>query len=211
VAPRLAELVLGDEPAGWSALGFAVDGGLLELGGVTLRLEGGGGGIRAWRLEGRADGGGPVDGLAAAAAAGAPAPAAVSAGRPHPNGALALDHVVIATPDLDRTIAALERAGLELRRIRETSSGQAPLRQAFFVAGTCVLEVAGPPEPAGDGPASFWGLTVVVGDLEALAERLGPRLGPTRPAVQAGRRIATLRSEAGLGTAVAFMTPRPPS
>jgi hypothetical protein len=209
VAPRLAELVLGDEPAGWRALGFAVDGGLLELAGVTLRLEGGGGGIRAWRLEGRADGGGPLDGLAAAAAA--PAPAAVAAGGPHPNGALALDHVVIATPDLNRTIAALERVGLELRRTRDTSSGQAPLRQAFFIAGTCVLEVAGPPEPAGDGPASFWGLTVVVADLEALAERLGPLLGSARPAVQAGRRIATLRSEAGLGTAVAFMTPRPHS
>ena len=32
------------------------------------------------------------------------------------------DHVVVLTPELDRTLAALEAAGLELRRIRDTTS-----------------------------------------------------------------------------------------
>jgi hypothetical protein len=50
---------------------------------------------------------------------------------------------------------------------------------------------------------------VVVADLDALASRLGDLLGAIRDAVQPGRRIATLRETAGLGQAVAFMSPEP--
>ena len=199
--PALLALVLGDEPAGWEALGFAVDERRVALGGVTLALAGGGGGIAAWRLDDRA-GGGPVDGLAEAPALAPPAP------QEHPNGAIALDHVVVTTPDLPRTIAALEQAGLELRRTRDASLRGTPLRQAFFVAREAVVEVAGPPEPGGEGPARFWGLTVVVRDLDAAATALGPLLGTPRDAVQPGRRIATVRPQAGLGTRLALMTPR---
>lgn len=200
--PVLRALVLGDEPARWEALGFAVAGGQVALGGVTLSLGGGGGGIAAWRLEDRT-GGGAIDGLAEAP------PVTPVAAQEHPNGAIALDHVVVTTPDLARTIAALERAGLGLRRTRDASAGGASLRQAFFVAREAVVEVAGPPEPAGDGPARFWGLTVVVRDLDAAAAALGPLLGEARDAVQPGRRIATVRQGAGLRTRLALMTPRP--
>jgi hypothetical protein len=48
---------------------------------------------------------------------------------------------------------------------------------------------------------------VIVSDLDALAQRVGDLLREIRPAVQAGRRIAPLRSKAGLGPAVAFMDP----
>jgi hypothetical protein len=49
---------------------------------------------------------------------------------------------------------------------------------------------------------------VIVADIEALAERLGPdRCSAPKEAVQPGRRIATLRSTAGLSPALAFMTP----
>ena len=37
----------------------------------------------------------------------------------HPNGVTGIDHVVAFSPDLDRTTAALQAAGLDLRRIRE--------------------------------------------------------------------------------------------
>jgi hypothetical protein len=205
--PALTALAVGDRAAAWEALGFAVSaGGDCRLGAVTLHLGARGEGIVGWRLDGRGDGDGLLDGLPELSP-GVQARAERPAG-PHPNGALGLDHVVIATPDLARTVAALERAGLDLRRRRETRLGEVPLRQAFFVAGDCLLEVAGPPEPTGDGPARFWGLTVVVSDLDALARELGPRLGEPRPAVQPGRRIATLRAAAGLSTATAFMTPR---
>jgi hypothetical protein len=51
-------------------------------------------------------------------------------------------------------------------------------------------------------------VTLVSDDLDATAAVLGERLGAVRDAVQPGRRIATVRREAGLGTPLAFMTPR---
>jgi len=56
----------------------------------------------------------------------------------------------------------------------------------------------------------FWGLVIVVISLEELAQRLGDQLSEIRPAVQPGRRIATLRESAGLSPAIAFMSPEPP-
>jgi hypothetical protein len=43
-------------------------------------------------------------------------------------------------------------------------------------------------------------------DMEPTDEALGELLGRPRDAVQPGRRIAKLRSEAGVGPVVAFMT-----
>jgi hypothetical protein len=64
---------------------------------------------------------------------------------------------------------------------------------------------------------TFGGLRLMTGGdelrIEAAglsAERdLGPLLGTVRPAVQPGRRIATLRPEAGVPVALALMTPQP--
>ena len=61
-------------------------------------------------------------------------------------------------------------------------------------------------EPAPGAPATFWGLVFVVADLDAAGAVLGDRLGPARDAVQPGRRIATVRREAGLGLPVALIT-----
>jgi hypothetical protein len=113
-----------------------------------------------------------------------------------------LDHVVLLTPALSRTLAALADAGLELRRTRDVP--RKPLRQAFYRLGEVVLEVVGEPDGAGDGPCTFWGLVVVVPDLEALPDGL---CDDAHDAVQPGRRIATARGAAALGTHVAFMTP----
>ncbi|MBV8432417.1 MAG: hypothetical protein JO244_14725, partial [Solirubrobacterales bacterium] len=166
-------------------------------GGVRIELEPRGRGILGWCLRGL-DPIDAVDGLPTQVEAG---PAPVSSG-PHPNGAVALDHVVVLTPRFERTATVLAEAGLELRRIREAPGGA---RQGFRRLGPAILEVVeAPGEP--DSPARFWGLVVNVSDLEALAERLGDRLGKVRPAVQPGRRIATLRASAGLGEAVAFMS-----
>ncbi|HEY8865706.1 MAG TPA: hypothetical protein VIM22_02145, partial [Solirubrobacteraceae bacterium] len=73
-----------------------------------------------------------------------------------------------------------------------------------------ILEVVGPVGDDASAPATFWGLVVVVGDLDAAVATLGDRVGTPRQAVQPGRRIATLRGEAGLGVPVAFMTPHSP-
>ena len=183
---RLEGLVIADEPATWEALGFAPTGDTVHLGGVAIRLagRGAGEGIVGWRVS-----------------RGAGEPTAPA--REHPNGAVAVDHVVAFTGDLDRTLGALAELGEQPRRIREAGGG---LRQAFFVLETALLELAGPIE--GEDRMRPWGLTLVVSDIDALAARLGDRLGEVRDAVQQGRRIATLRSEAGVSTALAFMTPR---
>jgi hypothetical protein len=111
----------------------------------------------------------------------------------HPLGAVAVDHVVVRTLDVARTVAALEAAGMRLRR--ELTRGEA--RLALFRHGECVVEVAGPAQPAGDEPARLWGLTLVCADLDAAVARLGPeRCGPARDAFQAGRRIALATPQA---------------
>ncbi len=147
-----------------------------------------------------------LDGVAVVAARPEPELAAPS---PHPNLVDRLDHLVVATPDIDRTIDGLAAAGLELRRTRDVDLGGTASRQAFFWIGDTILEVVGPVRPSGDGPASVWGLSFESPDLDATVAWLGPeRCGPARDAVQPGRRIASLRDDAlGLGVRVAVMSP----
>jgi hypothetical protein len=127
----------------------------------------------------------------------------------HANGVIRLDHVVVLTPDLDRTTAALHAVGLEPRRDRAAGLGPdgVPRLQRFFRLGEVILELVGPATPTGDGPARFWGLAYVVDDLDATAESLAERMSRPRDAVQPGRRIAALRPSAGLAVPTAFLTP----
>lgn len=207
-------LVVADDPATWRALGFAVDGDRTCVGGVEIRLAGGaaGTGIVGWGLRGVGEADVDLDGLATTPLPPPPDPAqpahpnsALGDDRAHPNGALAVDHVVAVTGDFTRTVGVLETAGLVLRRTREVP-GREGIRQGFFVLGTALLELAGP-VPDHDR-ASFWGMTLVAADLDALAARLGERLGPVRDAVQPGRRIATVHRGAGSTTPLAFMSAR---
>jgi hypothetical protein len=204
--PELRTLTVADDPATWRRLGFTVgDDRRATVGGIELELAGpaAGRGITAWALSG-VELDGELDGLPTHVVAAAAPPATGD----HPNGAVAIDHVVVTTPDVERTFAALAAAGLDLRRVRETDGPQGPVRQGFYRVGGALLEVAGPVTASGGGPAAFWGLVIVVEDLDALAGRLGDDLGTARDAVQPGRRIATLRASAGASVAVAFMTPR---
>ena len=192
--PTLEELEIADEPADWRALGFDVEDGACQVSSVRLRLVGKGPrrGILGWRLGG-----------AEPAATHAP---------PQPNGVARIDHVVLLSPDLDRTVEELRSEGFELRRIREGETPGGSPRQAFFRVGEPILEVVQAPEGTSvarnpDGPARLWGIAFLVEDLDATGSALGDLLGTPRDAVQPGRKIATLRPEAGLGPAIAFMTP----
>jgi len=199
---RLLELASGDDPAAWARLGFAVgEDGRLVVGGVGIRCDGCGGGLRGWTLAREGAPGPPdVEGIPTAWGDGG----GNGAGGPHPNGATAVDHVVVLTGDVGRTTDALVAAGGDERR--RAGPPAVPRPMAFVRLGPAIIEVA-----PGEDPPRLWGLVPVVPDLDGLAAELGPDvLGAPRPADQPGRSIATVRRLPGLGTAVAFMSPRAP-
>ncbi|MGA2453232.1 MAG: VOC family protein [Solirubrobacteraceae bacterium] len=226
-APTIDELILADEPARWAALGFDVAGEHCQIGSVRLRFTGpartsdapaadapapdssapDAPGIVGWSLRDAQSA--ELDGLPTTLSE-RPLPAPAPA---HPNGVLAIDHVVAASGDLDRSIAALQAAGLDLRRVREQPTPAGAPRQAFFRLGQEILELIQEPdavlERAGgrEHPVRFWGLALLVEDLDRAAEMLAPNVGEVRPAVQPGRRIASVRRAAGLAVPLALMSP----
>lgn len=179
----IVELVCGDRPEPWAALGF---GDPALVGGVRVRLDGRGGGLRSWILTG--SGPDSVDGI----------PTVWTTAAPGPPGGRGLDHLVILTDSLDRTVDALVAIGGDERRRMDL---RGPM--SFVRLGAVILEIV-----ESGGPTRLWGLVAVVPDLSELPAGL---LGPPRDAVQPGRRIATAKPAAGFETALAFMTPRPGS
>jgi hypothetical protein len=189
--PELDEIVLGDAAEGWERLGFAVGrDGVVAVGGVRLRLTGAGGGIQSWSLRGiEADGTIDLAGMPTTRSHEPPPPP-----QQHPNGVVAVDHVVTFAADLAATTRRLQAAGLDHRPSAATPE--------FFVVGPCLLEVV---QRDRDG---FWGIALAAPDLDDLSARLGDLLGDVIDAVQPGRRVVTVRREAGLGVPLAFMSPR---
>jgi hypothetical protein len=207
-AVTIDELEIADDPAAWAALGFDVEDDACRLGTVRVRLAGreAGRGILGWSLRGVEQAG--LDGLLTQhSRSSEPQPAGV-----HPNGVIAIDHVVAMTPALERTVAALRSGGLDLRRIREEPTPAGAPRQAFFRLGEVILEVVQEPQEiverdgGAERPARFWGLALSSGDLDTTVARMAPHAGEPRDAVQPGRRIATVARSAGLALPVALMS-----
>jgi hypothetical protein len=204
VTHALEQVTVAAEPDAWRRAGFEVDGEVCTVGQVEVHLAGAGAGrgLLSWSLTGLE--GAELGGLPEPVASGIDGAAAAA---PHPNTVSAVDHVVAFSPDLDRTVAALEDAGLDLRRIREGPTPGGAMRQAFFRIGEPILEVI---EARADSPLDaprLWGLAFVTSDLDAPARFMGDDLGEPRDAVQPGRRIVSARRSAELGAPVAFMTP----
>ena len=181
-APVLAAITVASDPAAWADAGFSVADRTVTVDGVSIEFVEGDGGIVDWTL-------------------GDTTPDANST--VHANGVTEIDHVVMLTPSLDQTIRELKGQGLELRRIREGETGMGTYRQAFFRVGRPVLEVV-----EADEPVRFWGITFTTADIAASASFLGDKLGRVKDAVQPGRRIATVRKDAGLGLPVALISPK---
>jgi hypothetical protein len=202
------EIEIADRPEDWAALGFALDGERCPIGGVTLRLTGRGeaSGVLGWSLRGLAST--ELDGLPTSSSERPATPPAL----PHPNGIVSIDHLVAVSPALDRTVAALQAAGLNLRRIREEPTPAGAPRQAFFRLGREILEVVQEPDEVierrggADRPAHFWGLALLVDDIDATVAAIAPHAGPPRAAVQPGRRIATVARSAGVSVPLALIT-----
>ncbi|KAA0107947.1 VOC family protein [Mycolicibacterium sp. P1-5] len=192
------------DPAGvWREAGFSVDpDGVCRIGDVRTRLVGRGSGILGWTLRGPVQSG-ELDGIPTTSSeAIGPEPAM------HPNGVAGIDHVVLLSPNLSRTVDALAAIGLQPRRERDAELGGQPMRQIFFRLGSVILEVVGAPDVASDGPSSLWGITFVVDDIDATASFFGDRTLPVKDAVQPGRRITTLRHrDLGMSVRTAMISP----
>jgi hypothetical protein len=212
-APTIDAIVIADPPETWTAAGFTVeDDGTCQVGSVRLRLAGPDAGKRivSWVLRDIPASTPSIDGLPTEAT---DEPAPASAGPHHDNGVEFIDHLVILSPDVDRTIAALNAVGIETRRTRKIDAEQYGFeaRQTFFRMGEVILELIGPNEPMDDAaerPAGFFGLAYTVSDLDATAALLSDHIGNVKDAVQPGRRITTLRHKnLGMSVATAFMSP----
>lgn len=198
------ELLVADAPDAWASAGFTVDpDGVCRVGSVRLRLVGEGQkrGIVGWTLRGAVNG--DLDGVPTTSS---DRPKAEPAA--HPNGVASIDHVVLLSPDLERTKAALAEVGADARRERDGELGGASIRQVFYRLGDVILEVVGSPGAGGAGPSSLWGITFVADDIEAAAAFFGERTSPLKDAVQPGRRITTLRHrELGMSVRTALISP----
>jgi hypothetical protein len=187
------EFEVADQADAWAQAGFSVDtDSACRVGGVQIRLtgRGRGTGIVGWSLRGLPSDGPlqDVDGIPTTRSDGV----AVVPAR-HANGVLAIDHVVLLSPDLRRTVESLTAIGIESRRERDHQLGGRSMRQIFFRAGEVIIEVVGSPETANEGPSTLWGITYVVADIDATAAYFGDRTAPVKDAVQPGRRITTVR------------------
>lgn len=198
------EFEVADTADAWTAAGFTVDpDDVCRIGGVRVRLVGRerGTGIVGWALRG-VPSDQPLDGIPTTSSD-APSPTPAE----HANGAVSVDHVVLLSPDLKRTVAALADVDVHPRRERDGQLGGRPMRQIFFRLGEVILEVVGSPDVTGDGPSTLWGLTYVVQDIDATAAFFGERTASVKPAVQPGRRITTLRhQEFGMSVRTAMIS-----
>ena len=203
------EFKVADPADAWRRAGFSVDSdAVCRIGGVSIRLvgRGRGTGIVGWSLRGLPPDG-SLDELDGVPTTRADAVTAVPA--THANGVTAIDHVVLLSPDLDRTVESLAAVGVEPRRERNGELGGRPIRQIFFRFGEVIVEAVGSPGTTSEGPSTLWGLTYVVADIDATASFFGDRTAPVKEAVQPGRRITTLRQdEFGMSVRTAMISAR---
>lgn len=205
----VAEFVIGGLTDPWTAIGihFSAEG-LANVGNTWLRCDKRlPPGLHSWALCDAPREISSIDGLATTYVEDVPALNIESVNQTLGSFQLAIlgvDHVVVNTPDLQRTSDALAGAtGAPLKRVRDAGNG---VQQGFHRLGGVIVEIVSAPHTL-IGPAVFWGLVFVADDLDAVFNHVGPDvLSPPKPAVQPGRYIATFRSAAQLGVPCALMT-----
>lgn len=210
--PALAELHLADEPALWSDLGFAVADGRCRLGGLDIVLTGAGDGgrpptpgLHQWGWTGL-DPGTTVATIPTIEVDRAEPPAPADPPLAHANRAIGAFYVVLFGPSWAAAAAELAAIGLDPGDGAPMGSGRA-MRRSLADAGPITIEVIGPEDEDPDRTWQLWGMIVETADIDRTAAVLGPRLRQVKPAVQRGRRIATLDRSAGSSTNLAFLSP----
>jgi catechol 2,3-dioxygenase-like lactoylglutathione lyase family enzyme len=125
----------------------------------------------------------------------------VTTPRPEPSlpalGGVAIDHVVVRTPDPERAIA-LWRDRLGLRLALDRAFPERGLRLVFFRSAGLTLEFAAGLLPGeSDGPDRLHGVSYRVTDLAARRERLvaaGVEVSAVRPGMRPGTSVVSVRS-----------------
>ena len=126
----------------------------------------------------------------------------------HPNRIERIDHLVVTTPDSDKTTKALVEAGITLSGIRTFGNYPNQTRQSFFWLGDVILELVGPHQVAKAGNPLFWGLALVSSDIKETVNYLGDLCTPLKDAIQPGRQITTVKtSDLAIGVPIAIMSP----
>ena len=207
--PRLTGVLLADDPASWSAAGFVVDDGCVQVGPVTVVLGSASATPQLAFDRAHPTGAAHLDGVLWTVR-----PASTAVAPAHPNGIDGFDHLVITAPSLERVREAVTGAGFEIRRERATRIAGTDATQLFAFAGGVLLEIAAMTAPSevaavGAEPATVWGISLTAPDIDATAAWFGDDCGPVNQAVQPGRRIATVRHRnLGLSMSLALMTAR---
>lgn len=202
-------MTVTDDPDAWRQAGFTLldtPEPLVDLGGIFVAFDAEAPSPISWTFDGLSSDSDDLDGIA-------------TMQRPNPydasevsnsNGVVHLDHVVMMSPSLPRTVPTLEAAGFEVRRRRDIPQGR---QQVFLWAGLSIIELVGVLDAdenlsVEEHPSSLWGLAMSTSDIDTAAETLGDLVGGIKDAVQTGRRIATVRtSELGITPTIALLTP----
>lgn len=201
-------LEIADASASWSSAGFHVVDDTVDLGEITIRLVGrslSSGGIVGWSFSGLPAGVSFIHGIPTSTASAVPSSGRSSADKPHPNGAFAVDTIVLQSPDADESIAQL--AAIGVRPIRESTRVRKGVRQVIFRPSRVILELVESKNTKSNPPRLF-GLTLVTEDVDQTHKVLKSTTKPPWPAVQPGRRMTVVRhADHNMSVAVAFMSP----
>lgn len=199
--PTIAELHVGDDPSAWERLGFRINQRRCLVGRTEVVFSDGPTGIHSWALRNSLPSQfGPIPTTFTENPA--PEPSIV-----HPNGSVGFHHVVLMVPEFDKGKTALRNAGVQVEDGQPFGSPDKAMLRSAPKMGDIELELIGPKSEDQSRNWDLWGLVIAVSDIEATTEFVGDLLGRVKPAVQPHRRIATLRKEAELGVAVAFLGP----
>ena len=202
IEPTIAELHVGDDPSAWERLGFCINENRSLIGRTEVVFSDGPKGIHSWVLRNSMPSQfGPIPTTFTENPVPNPSIA-------HPNGSIGFHHVVLMVPEFDIGKTALSNAGVHVEQGRPFGSTEKAMLRSAPKMGDIELELIGPESEDRSRHWQLWGLVVAVSDIDATSELLGDLLGQVKPAVQPHRRIATLKKEAELGVAVAFLGPK---